>query len=213
MEVVLRLRGRGLPAFSLFPVGRTSNKLRGFWGSGKSGSHPGRVAVEIRVFPRICLVGSGAAAERRVRSGRMGTAAALPHPADRPRDRVRNACQLFGQDAVIAWCEALLAGQVSAEDAGHPHIAWLGGSIGWPEYWARVWGARGLLHCGPPAQPDILFDALLDESWRVREMSLKVMRAHRLEDPDARIDALTADSVARVREAAWRALGRESSPR
>ena len=27
-----------------FPVGRTSNKLRGFWGLGKSWPHPGRVA-------------------------------------------------------------------------------------------------------------------------------------------------------------------------
>ena len=41
--MVLRLRGRGLPAFSLFPVGRTSTKLHGFWGSGKSRPHPGRV--------------------------------------------------------------------------------------------------------------------------------------------------------------------------
>lgn len=141
----------------------------------------------------------------------MGTAPLLPHPSDRPHERVRHARELFGADAVVAWCEALLAGLVSADDADHPDIAWIGGTIGWPGYWARVWGARGLLHCGPPAHPGIVYDALLDESWRVREMSLKVMRAHGLDDPDARVDALTTDPVGRVREAAWRALGRESS--
>ena len=55
---------------------------------------------------------------------------------------------------------------------------------GGPDYWARVWGARGLLHIGPPARAEIVLDALSDESWRVREMSLKVIRRHGLDDPD-----------------------------
>ena len=88
--------------------------------------------------------------------------------------------------------------------AGHRVARWndgLGGLL------ARAWGARGLLHIGPPARPGIVLDALGDPAWRVREMSLKVIRRHGLEDPRGRIDRLVDDPGERVRVQAWTTLG------
>lgn len=39
-------------------------------------------------------------------------------------------------------------------------------------------------------------------------MSLKVFAAHALPDPDGLVDPLVDDPVERVRDQAWRALGR-----
>lgn len=132
------------------------------------------------------------------------------HPATPgvlPKELAAQASALFGHDRVLSWCEELLAGRASADDPGWPDIAWLGGTIGWADYWARVWGARGLLHIGPPVHADIVVAGLEDSSWRVREMCLKVMRRHGLEDPDGHVDALIADPVERVRMQACTTLG------
>lgn len=51
MGVVLHLRDARPSGPSLFPVGRTSNNLRGSWHLGKSWLHPGRVALVTPVFP------------------------------------------------------------------------------------------------------------------------------------------------------------------
>ena len=55
--------------------------------------------------------------------------------------------------------------------------------------------------------PAIVVHALADDSWRVREMSLKVIRRHGLDDPDGVIDRLVDDPVERVRVQAWTTLG------
>lgn len=130
-----------------------------------------------------------------------------------PALNVRRAGELFGRDVVIDWCEALLLGIARDDDSRYPDIAWLSGTIGWPEYWARVWGARGLLHIGPPAHPEVVLDALDDSSWRVREMALKVITRHGLDDADGRIVALLDDPRERVRLQALRALGVPPSAR
>lgn len=124
-----------------------------------------------------------------------------------PRDLARTAADVFGKDRVIAWCEELLAGRASAADEEWPDIAWLGGTVGWQPYWSRVWGARALVHVGPPARPEIVVAALDDEAWRVREMALKVVRRHGLDDPDGRVELLVRDPIERVRIQAWTALG------
>ena len=132
------------------------------------------------------------------------------HPATPdalPKDLAAQAVELFGRAHVVQWCEELLAGRVVAADPAWPDIGWLGGTIGWADYWGRVWGARGLLHIGPPRHPSIVVTALADESWRVREMSLKVIRRHGIEDPDGIIDRLVEDPVERVRIQAWTTLG------
>jgi hypothetical protein len=124
-----------------------------------------------------------------------------------PKDLAARAALLFGREGVVAWCEELLAARASDDDERWPHITWLGGTIGWADYWARTWGARGLLHIGPPVRPGIVLDALGDSAWRVREMSLKVIRRHGLDDPTGRIDRLVDDPSERVRVQAWTTLG------
>jgi len=124
-----------------------------------------------------------------------------------PRDLVAGAVEVYGRARVIEWCEELLAGRAGDDDPAWPDITWLGGTVGWVPYWARTWGARGLLHVGPPARSEIVLAALQDESWRVREMSLKVIRRHGLDDPDGLVGRLVEDPVERVRIQAWMALG------
>ena len=133
-----------------------------------------------------------------------------PHPTapgTLPRDLAAGVVELYGRARVVQWCEELLAGRASDDSPDWPDIAWLGGTGGWMPYWARTWGARGLLHIGPPARPEIVLAALDDESWRVREMTLKVIRRHGLDDPDGRVDLLVDDPAERVRIQAWMALG------
>jgi HEAT repeat protein len=133
-----------------------------------------------------------------------------PHPLTAgvlPRDLVSGAVDLHGRPRVVQWCVELLAGWAADDDPDWPEIAWLGGTVGWSAYWARTWGARGLLHVGPPARHEIVLAALQDESWRVREMSLKVIRRLGLDDPDGLVDRLVDDPVERVRIQAWMALG------
>jgi len=136
----------------------------------------------------------------------------LPDRRARPQELVAAACDLFGRELVIDWCEHLLSGRAGDADRGWPDIAWLGGTVGWPDHWRRVWGARGLLHAGPPRDPVRVVDALSDPQWRVREMALKVIRAHELPDPRGLVDALTDDPVERVRRQAWRTLGVPGPP-
>jgi hypothetical protein len=136
---------------------------------------------------------------------------ATPHAL--PRDLAAQASELFGREHIVRWCEELLAGRVRVDDPSWPDISWLGGTVGWPDYWGRVWGARGLLHAGPPMHPSIVMRSLTDESWRVREMSLKVVRRHGLEDPDGVIERLVHDPVERVRVQAWTTLGRSPDAR
>jgi hypothetical protein len=93
-----------------------------------------------------------------------------------PRHLVEDACEIYGRDLVVAWCEGLLAGTVDVASANHPDISWLGGTTGWKDYWGRTWGARGLVYCGPPRHPDIVIAALDDEHPRVRAMAARVMR-------------------------------------
>jgi len=130
-----------------------------------------------------------------------------------PTANARRAVELFGRDLIVDWCEALLSGGAGDDEPRYPQLEWLGGTIGWPAYWARVWGARGLLHVGPPAHADVVLDALDDESWRVREMSLKVIIRHELDDPSGRVAACVEDLNGRVRAQALRALGVPRSDR
>ncbi|CAN5143104.1 hypothetical protein BH24ACT12_BH24ACT12_18130 [soil metagenome] len=127
-------------------------------------------------------------------------------PRAHPRVLIREACARFGDDVVLAWCTDLISGRSGPDDPDDPPIAWVGGTTGWPPYWPRVWGARGLLYVwNDSASPDVVA-ALSDDAWRVREMAAKVVRLHDVAEAAQALPGLVDDPVDRVRIAAVRAL-------
>jgi HEAT repeat protein len=129
-----------------------------------------------------------------------------------PRDRVRQACSRDGERAVALWCAALLAGQAVYDES----IVTLGGAHAEavldgrekPDFWPRLWAARGLLYAWAPEAAPAVVGALDDDSWRIREMALKVVRLRELGEASDAAAELTGDEVERVRKAAVRALAR-----
>lgn len=112
---------------------------------------------------------------------------------------------------------AVLCAEVLAEDDPHEHAAtvlFLGGRAGrsvleggsWKPYWARVWGARGLLYVWDESATHAVLDRLRDEHWRVAEMCLKVAARRELPCGDEAA-LLTTHELPRVRATAARALG------
>jgi hypothetical protein len=73
-------------------------------------------------------------------------------------------------------------------------------------YWLRVWGARGLLYAWDDTARPAVVAALNDEHWRVREMAAKVVARHLLGEAMDPVAELRNDRVARVRQAAERAV-------
>lgn len=65
---------------------------------------------------------------------------------------------------------------------------------------------RGLLYVWDDSALEAVAAALADEHWRVREMGLKVIRAHGLDELTREAADLREDDNARVRAAAERAL-------
>lgn len=129
-----------------------------------------------------------------------------------PRERVRQACSAEGERSVALWCAELLAGQAPVDQ----RIVALGGAHAEAvlegrekaDYWPRVWAARGLLYAWTPEAAPAVVAALGDDSWRVREMALKVVRLRELGEAAEAGAELTGDEVERVRKAAVRALAR-----
>ncbi len=114
---------------------------------------------------------------------------------------------------MVAGCVELLEGRDADAELivalGGPPAQWaVTGAVGGPDYWLRVWAARGLLWAWDDAAMPALLDALSDEAWRVREMAAKTVRRHRLDDALSLVSDLRDDPVARVRVAAERALVR-----
>jgi HEAT repeats len=126
-----------------------------------------------------------------------------------PRESIEAECTRRGQSALVAGCIDLLAGR----DVDPGLIRALGG----PEadrvirgenkqYWARVWGARGLLWAWDDSAARAVTTALGDEHWRVREMACKVIARHKVGDALSAVAASRDDPVPRVRAAAARAV-------
>jgi hypothetical protein len=74
------------------------------------------------------------------------------------------------------------------------------------EYWLRVWAARGLLWTWDDSATDAIAGALEHDSWRVREMALKVVARHRVGRLVDELSARRSVPVPRVRAASERAL-------
>ena len=128
-----------------------------------------------------------------------------------PRESIAQECARRGKDHLVAGCIALLHGR-SADDeliralGGPPAARAVTGDL--QPYWLRVWAARGLLWAWDDVALAALTDALDDEAWRVREMALKVVARHRLDDTLRSVAYLGDDPVPRVRAAAFRAMVR-----
>jgi len=110
----------------------------------------------------------------------------------------------------------LCAGLLADGAYAHPDLTvFLGGRAGrsiledgtsWKDYWARVWGARGLLYVWDDLVVDAVVEGLRDEAWRVAEGCLRVCALRELPGGDDAA-ALTGHELSRVRAAAVRALG------
>ena len=104
-----------------------------------------------------------------------------------PRESVEHECASRGTDKVVVGCIELLEGRdVDAAlvlALGGPPARWVvTGEPSGPSYWLRVWALRGLLWAWDDMAFASVEAALHDDAWRVREMALKVVARHRLEE-------------------------------
>lgn len=138
---------------------------------------------------------------------------ATSHWGMTPRQSVEQEAARRGERAVVSGCIALLRRKPVDGPLimalGGPPADWVrtGESPG-PDYWLRVWAARGLLYVWHGSARAALRSALQDEAWRVRAMALRVVGERHLVEERAAVEALCQDSSARVRAVAVRTLER-----
>jgi HEAT repeats len=128
-----------------------------------------------------------------------------------PRQSIEIECARRGRDQVVAGCVALLRRHAVDDNL----VIALGGPMSQivlddgprqvNQYWRRVWGARGLLHCYDDQAEEAVTEALGDEHWRVREMAAKVVARHEVGAAFGAVMVLRDDPIPRVRAAAERA--------
>ena len=118
---------------------------------------------------------------------------------------------------MVAGCRELLAGrradpQLILALGGRP-ARWAAGfdEPAGPEYWLRVWAARGLLWVWEPEAVPSIIAALGDDAWRVREMATRVVTRHRIRKALPIVKRMRTDANARVRKAAERAVAQLSA--
>jgi hypothetical protein len=141
-----------------------------------------------------------------------------PYPTWDPvaRRRIESEAARRGRDTVVDGCIALL--QARADEVDDSLILALGGlpahriltgeSRADALMWKRVWATRGLLWVWDDRATPAIGSALGDESWRVREMAVKVVRRHLVGEHLSAVAALQTDPVARVRVVATDTLER-----
>ena len=134
--------------------------------------------------------------------------------ADSPRTSIARYCNLVGEHALITSLIGLLNGDELSADLGEAlagpasRTVLAGGEGGPAGYWARVWALRGLLYVFEERAIPSVVAATTDPAWRVREMALKVIARHRLDEALEAAARCQVDDVARVRAGAARALAR-----
>jgi hypothetical protein len=122
---------------------------------------------------------------------------------------------------VVDGCIAVLQGNAYGVDdtlvvalGGPPAQRILSGhSRADPDMWKRVWATRGLLWAWDDRATPALALALGDESWRVREMAVKVVRRHLVGELLSKVADMRIDPAARVRVVAESAVARLVSAR
>ena len=116
-------------------------------------------------------------------------------------------CHRRGAPAVVTGCVDLLGGGTADDTL----VFAIGGPAARPildggqRYWLRVWGARALLYAWEDRAAAAVIAATGDEAWRVREMALKVVARHGLQEASSQVERLRDDPSARVRASAARA--------
>jgi HEAT repeat protein len=132
-----------------------------------------------------------------------------------PRESIERECRHRGREAVVSGCLDLIEGrEVDSElivALGGPPARWaITGGEGGPDYWLRVWAARGLLWAWDDrsAARGAVVAMTRDSSWRVRARAAKVAARHRVGEALEAMQALQQDPVPRVRAAAERAATR-----
>ena len=129
-----------------------------------------------------------------------------------PKASIEAECQRRSRAAVIRDCVALLNSKGVDPDflrvvGGPPAEVVLEGREGGIDgYWPRVWAARGLLHVWDDSATDAIIAATSHQRWRVREMSAKVIAAHKVRPAIDEVVRLLDDENGRVRAAARRAF-------
>jgi hypothetical protein len=129
-----------------------------------------------------------------------------------PKQSILFECERRSRIECVRECVALLNGQRVDDDflrviGGPSADAVLGGQAGGVDgYWPRVWAARGLLHVWDVSATDAIVNATTNDSWRVREMSAKVIARHHVSPAIDAVVTLMGDDNARVRTAASRAF-------
>jgi len=131
-----------------------------------------------------------------------------------PRESVEEECRRAGTKSVVARCVAILSGGEADEEtlqalAGPASARVLdGGEGGLLGYWPRVWAMRALIYAWNDSATSVVIAGASDESWRVREMTARVVARHQVSDAIEEMVVLRDDEEPRVREAAERALMR-----
>jgi hypothetical protein len=131
-----------------------------------------------------------------------------------PRESVEDECRRVGTKLLVSRCVDILRDGDVDEDtlralAGPGAEQILQGREGGTSgYWPRVWAMRGFLYAWDESAVDVVIAGAEDESWRVREMSAKVIARHQLVEAFETMESLKDDEIARVRAAAERALMR-----
>jgi HEAT repeats len=130
-----------------------------------------------------------------------------------PRGSIEQECVRRGKRAVVDGCVDLLMDRGADPDLivalGGPPASWAtSGEASGPAYWLKVWAARGLLWNWDEVAIPAIISVLDDDSWRVREMALKVVARHQVDEAAAAVAELEGDPSPRVRAAAARARGR-----
>lgn len=129
-----------------------------------------------------------------------------------PRASIEAECRRVGTAKVVADCVQILSGGDVDEEtlftlAGPGAADILRGKAGGVSgYWPRVWAMRGFLYAWEDRATDVVIEGADDDSWRVREMSAKVVARRGVVDAFDAMARLGNDPVRRVRTAAERAL-------
>ncbi len=124
-----------------------------------------------------------------------------------PREAVAALVDARGEDWVIDRCvDVLRKGEIDGEflvglSGRHAESVLQGREGGVEGYWPRVWALRALLYTWQERASSAVTHSLADESWRVREMALRVLLRRDAVVTSARGEILARDPVARVREA------------